>query len=304
MPKISTIIYSIRQGFKGLRRNNMFSLASIGTMTACLFLFGIFFYLMENVQYSLKQAETNVGVTVFFDEGTSEERIGQIKQLTELRVEVAYVKYITAEQAWEQYKATSLTEEQIASFGDDNPLENSASLEVHFADVSMQDALTRYLASLEGVRKIVDSGRVADTLSGFNKAIRLVSLVITAILIAVAIFLISTTISTGVTIRKQEITIMKLIGATDFVIKAPFYVEGLALGVIGAAIPLTMLYAVYYKVTAYAVEKLDDVFGKSSLLLDSGEVFHKLVPIALAIGIGIGLVGTGFTLRRQLRKIN
>ena len=304
MPRISTVVYSVRQGGKNLKRNRMFSLASIGTMAACLFLFGIFYFLLQNLQYAIRSAETNVGVTVFFEEGTGMARITQIQEEITRRQEVAYVNYVSAEEAWERYKETSLTEEQVASFGEDNPLENSASLEVHTSDVTAQAALVRYIESFPEVRLVNDSKELADMLGGINRAVSIVTAVIITILAAVAVFLISTTISTGVSIRAQEISIMKLIGATDFFIEAPFFVEGLLLGAIGAAIPLALLYAVYRRISGYIAEKLISVLGKGTMLLDSGEVFHTLVPISLGIGIGIGVIGTWMTLKKQLRKIS
>ncbi|MDE7209987.1 MAG: ABC transporter permease [Lachnospiraceae bacterium] len=303
MPRISTVVYSIGQGGKNLRRNRMFSLASIGTMAACLFLFGIFYFLLQNLQYAIKGAETNVGVTVFFEKGTSVARVEQIQEEIGRRTEVAYVNYVSAEEAWERYKQTSLTAEQIESFGEDNPLENSASLEVHINDVSAQTDLIRYIETFQEVRQINDSQELADMLNGINRAVSIVKTVIIAILAGVAVFLISTTISTGISIRAQEISIMKLIGATDFFIEAPFFVEGVLLGAIGAAIPLALLYAVYREISNYIAQKLVSVLGRGTMLLDSGAVFRMLVPIALAIGIGIGVLGTWMTLKKQLRKI-
>ncbi len=303
MPRISTVVYSIGQGGKNLRRNRMFSLASIGTMAACLFLFGIFYFLLQNLQYAIKGAETNVGVTVFFEKGTSVARVEQIQEEIGRRTEVAYVNYVSAEEAWERYKQTSLTAEQIESFGEDNPLENSASLEVHINDVSAQTNLIRYIETFQEVRQINDSQELADMLNGINRAVSIVTTVIIAILAGVAVFLISTTISTGISIRAQEISIMKLIGATDFFIEAPFFVEGVLLGAIGAAIPLALLYAVYREISSYIAQKLVSVLGRGTMLLDSGAVFRMLVPISLAIGIGIGVLGTWMTLKKQLRKI-
>ena len=288
MPRISTVVYSIGQGGKNLRRNRMFSLASIGTMAACLFLFGIFYFLLQNLQYAIKGAETNVGVTVFFDEGTDVVRIAQIREEIEKRSEVAYVNYISAEEAWERYRETSLSEEQAKSFGEDNPLENSASLEVHTSDVTAQEALVRYIESIPQVRLVNDSKELADMLSSINRAVSIVTTVIIAILAAVAVFLISTTISTGVSIRAQEISIMKLIGATDFFIEAPYFVEGILLGAIGAVIPLVLLNVIYRRISGYITERLVSVLGRGTMLLDSGQVFATLIPLSLAIGIGIG----------------
>ena len=304
MPRISTVVYSIGQGGKNLRRNRMFSLASIGTMAACLFLFGIFYFLLQNLQYAIKGAETNVGVTVFFDEGTDVVRIEQIREEIEKRSEVAYVNYISAEEAWERYRETSLSEEQAKSFGEDNPLENSASLEVHTSDVTAQDALVRYIESIPQVRLVNDSKELADMLSSINRAVSIVTTVIIAILAAVAVFLISTTISTGVSIRAQEISIMKLIGATDFFIEAPYFVEGILLGAIGAVIPLVLLNVIYRRISGYITERLVSVLGRGTMLLDSGQVFATLIPLSLAIGIGIGALGTWVTLKKQLRKLH
>ena len=302
MPRISTVVYSIKQGGKNLKRNQMFSLASIGTMTACLFLFGIFYFLLGNLQYAIKNAETNVGVTVFFDEGISDGRVEWLREQISQRAEVAYVVYVSAEEAWERYKETSLDENQIASFGDDNPLENSASFEVHINDVTMQDVLVRYISGLDGVRQIYDSKQVADTLNSVNRIVKLVTTVIITILAAVAVFLISTTISTGVAVRQQEISIMKLIGATDFFIQAPYFIEGALLGTVGAAIPLFLLYGIYYKIVNFISEKFTSVFGGSMLFLGAEKLFAKLIPISFGIGIGIGLFGTWLTLKRQLRR--
>ena len=287
MPRISTVVYSIKQGGKNLKRNQMFSLASIGTMTACLFLFGIFYFLLGNLQYAIKNAETNVGVTVFFDEGISDGRVEWLREQISQRAEVAYVVYVSAEEAWERYKETSLDENQIASFGDDNPLENSASFEVHINDVTMQDVLVRYISGLDGVRQIYDSKQVADTLNSVNRIVKLVTTVIITILAAVAVFLISTTISTGVAVRQQEISIMKLIGATDFFIQAPYFIEGAQHGTVGAAIPLFLLYGIYHKIIDFISEKFTSVFGGSMLFLGAEQLFAKLIPISFGIGMGM-----------------
>ena len=85
MRGISVFIYSVRQGFKSLRKNRMFTLASIGTISACLFLFGMFYFIVSNFQYMIKEVETSVGVTVFFDEGVAEEQIDTIGKAIEYR---------------------------------------------------------------------------------------------------------------------------------------------------------------------------------------------------------------------------
>ena len=303
MPKISTIIYSFKQGVKNIKRNRMFSLASIGTMTACLFLLGVFYFALTNFKYIIKNAEQAVSVTVFFDKGTSDAEIKAIGDKIKLRAEVAKCEYISAEEAWENYKNTKLNEEQIASFGEDNPLKDSNNYVVYLNDVEMQDSLVKYISNIPGVRQVNDSEAIADLFSGFNKGVGYVSAGIIIILLGVAVFLISTTVTMGISIRKQEISIMKLIGATDFFIRAPFIVEGIIIGFIGSSIPLIFLYVLYYKIINYIMESFNSPFG-SFEFISTNEIFKTLIPVSLLIGVGIGFLGSFFTLGKELRKIN
>ena len=99
MQKISTFFYGIGQGVKNIIRNRIFSLASIGTMAACLFLFGVFYIVLSNFEHIVKSAETNVGLTVFFDDGITDVRIEEITEAVSRRAEVHHVEFISAEQA-------------------------------------------------------------------------------------------------------------------------------------------------------------------------------------------------------------
>ena len=110
--KISSILYSFKQGIKNIHRNRMFSLASIGTIATCLFLFGIFYFILANFQYTVKIEEKSVGVSIFFDENITEEQIEQIGNQIKQREEVATLEYISADEAWEKYKQDTFADEQ------------------------------------------------------------------------------------------------------------------------------------------------------------------------------------------------
>lgn len=298
---LNTFFYTLKQGIKNIRRNRMFSLASIGTITACLFMFGIFYFVVANFQYMIKTAETSVGVTVFFDAGISEERINEIGDIIKERGEVALVEYISAEETWENYKEKYLSKELADTFGDDNPLADSASFSVYLNDISMQGALVNYIKDIDGVRQVNHSNNVAESLESFNALVGYISGAIIIILLAVAVFLISTTVSMGISVRKEEIYIMKLIGATDYFIRAPFIVEGIIIGIVGALVPLIVLYFMYHKVISYITEKYINIF-KAFEFLEIGEIFSNLTPISLLIGIGIGFFGSYITVRKHLKR--
>ena len=112
--------------------------------------------------------------------------------------------------------------------------------------------------------------------------------------------MISNTITVGISVRKEEIAIMKLIGATDYFVRAPFVVEGIVIGLIGAAIPLGILYALYGKIVMYISDKFSFISNMMKFL-SVNEIFHNLIPVALVLGVGIGFIGSRITIRKHLR---
>lgn len=302
MHSLSTSFYLLGQGIKNIKRNKMFSLASVGTMTACLFLFGVFYFVLANFNHMVKSAEQNVGITVFFDFGISDEKIEQIGAEIRKRAEVGNMELTTADEAWEKYKEEKLDPELAETFGDDNPLEDSASYTVYMNDVSMQEALVNYIKRIDGVRKVNNNAALADTLSGLNNSITLISTSIIIILLMVATFLISTTVSMGISVRAKELSIMKLIGAKDSFIRTPYIVEGVIIGLFGALVPIFILKFLYGAVITYISEEFSGIF-QSGAFLPEEKVFVVLVPIILLIGVGIGFLGSLSTVKRKIRKI-
>lgn len=302
MEKISSLLYSIQQGLKNIWRNKMFSLASIGTIAACLFLFGIFYFIVGNFSNMVKNAEASICVTVFFDEKTSEKRIREIGQEIKKRGEVAQVNYKTAEEAWEEFKEKELAgkEELAETFEEDNPLVDSSSYEVYINDASMQPSLVKYIKGLDGVRQVNSSDATAKGFASFNMLVGYISVAIIVILLAVACFLISTSITMGISIRKEEIAIMRLVGATDFFVQAPFIVEGLLIGFAGAIVPLAILRVLYNQIVEFIAGRYQ-VLTNWLVFLDADTVFSVLTPLSLAIGAGIGLIGSLITVWKHLR---
>ena len=297
--RISTFFYTLKQGIINIFRNKWFSLASVATISACLLLFGIFVAVLMNFNNIVKKAEEGVSVTVFFADNVSEARILEIKGDLEKRVEVSNVVYVSAEQAWEEFRMEYFGEEYSHGFTE-NPLENSSNLEIYLSDVSLQSSLVTYLESIGEVRQVNRSEVTASTLSGMNTLIVYVSIGIIAILFAVSVFLISNTVMIGIQVRKEEINIMKYIGATDFFVRSPFVIDGVVIGGVGAAIPLGLLYVLYNFVVDFIVQKFSVLSAFMSFLCVQ-EIFKVLVPVCLVMGIGIGFLGSISTVRKHLK---
>ena len=315
--RISTFGYVGKQGVKNIWRNKMFSLASIATMSACIFLFGLFFSILVNFQYIIKSAEEGVAITVFFNDDATEEQKKEIGEQLESRDDVSEVKYVSADDAWAEFQKEYFGDnpELAEGFKDDNPLAGSDNYEVYMKTVkgdnkdliakskslsATQQDLVKFAQSLDGVRQVNKSDVVANTLSSVNMLVAYVSIAIIAILLGVSIFLISNTVTMGITVRREEIAIMKYIGAKDGFVRAPFVFEGLLIGAIGAVIPLGILYFVYEKAIHYILEKfhlLQNIIN----FLPVTQVYRTLLPVGILLGVGIGFVGSFFTIRKHLK---
>jgi len=300
--RISSVWYSFRQGIKNIRRNILFSLASIGTIVACLFLFGLFYAMIVNFSAAMKSIESNVTISVFFDEGLDSERKDLIGEQIKTRPEVDTLDFISAEDAWKTFSEANYDDPEAAraAFGDDNPLKDSESYSISLNDVSRQADFVNFVQGIDGVRKVVSSEYTADNLSALNTLFNIVSICIIGILFLVSIFLISNTITIGITVRREEIKIMKLIGATNAFTRAPFIVEGIVIGLIGSMIPVIMLYYIYRMALDYVVGRfaiLQNVFA----FIPPRDLFMTLIPISLAIGVGIGFIGSWATTRKHLK---
>lgn len=296
--RFSTFIYTLKQGIANIFRNKWYSLASIATIGACLFMFGIFYSIVANFQYIVKEAQNGVAVTVFFDEGISEERIGEIGSLIEARVEVDHVHYVSADEAWESFKEEYLGE--YAEGFKENPLENSSNYEIYLRDVSMQSSLVSYLEATEGIRLVNKSEMTAKALTSINSLVGYVAIGIILILLCVSVFLIANTVTIGISVRKEEINIMKYIGATDFFVRFPFVIEGMLIGAFGSLIPLGIVYLIYNNIIGYVLNKFT-VLSTILKFLSVNEIFHTLVPVSVCIGVGIGFIGSFTTVRKHIR---
>ena len=297
--RINTLKYTFKEGFKGLFRNKWYTLASIATISACLFLLGIFVAIIMNFQHIVENVQKGVAVTTFFVEGTTEEEILTMQKQIEGREEVDHVVYISAEQAWADFVEDMNMGEYMDGFPE-NPLAKSANLEIYINDASKQADLVSYLESSNIVRRINKSDLAATTLSGIDSLVGVASIGIIGILFLVSVFLISNTVTIGISIRKEEINIMKYIGATDFFVRFPFIIEGVLIGLIGAAFPLALIYVLYNQVILGIAGQFPSL---SSLLgfLDVMEVFRYLVPLCLGIGVGIGFFGSFITCKKHLK---
>lgn len=280
----------------------MFSLASIATMSACIFLFGVFFSIVINFTAIVKEAEEDVPITVFFDEGTTESRMKKIGEEIAADPRVKDIVFTSAEEAWADYQETYFSDnpDLAKGFADDNPLAGSDNYAVYLNNVEEQADVVEWIEGISGVRRVRQSEVAAKTLSNFNVLIGYASAGIIIILLGVSIFLISNTVTIGITVRRAEIAIMKYIGAKDAFVRFPFIIEGILIGFVGAGLPLVLLYFLYQEAVDFINNNFSILNGLISFM-DVKDVFSILIPVGLILGIGIGFLGSFMTTRKHLK---
>lgn len=296
--RISTFFYTFKQGIVNIFRNKWFSLASLATIGSCLFLFGLFYTIVMNVNHIVRNVEEGVSVTVFFEEGTTDEELVQIGEQIRAREEVAEAVFISDDQAWEEWSAENLNEYKD-TFAE-NPFEGLDSYEIYMTDVELQPQLVSWLESQPSVRLVNYSDVAATTLTGVNALLFYASVGIITILLLVSIFLINNTVVIGISVRSKEINVMRYIGATDYFVRAPFVIEGILIGIIGSLIPVGIIYYFYNEVIRFVASEYPAVTGIFQFL-PAGELLETLLPVSLGIGVGIGFLGSFFTVRKHLK---
>lgn len=300
---MKTLGYGIKQGFKNIVQNKIFSLVAIGTIAICLFLLGLFYALLSNFQHMMYNVESNVGLTVFFDSGIEPEEIDSLGEQIRKLDGVETVDYISPTEAWKKFQKEMYQgkENLEDTFGDENPLQDSASFEITLTRVSKQAKVSKQIKEMKGIRKVNGSSTVAKSLSSANMLVAYVSATIIGLLLLVSVFLINNAVATGIRVRKDEISIIKMIGATDGFIRAPFLVEGLVIGLVGAIIPIIVLWVLYERVIQFVLEHFSALSQWLTFVAPSKE-FATLIPMSLLVGVGIGFIGSTLSVRKHLHE--
>lgn len=257
---------------------------------------------MANVRNMVQNVESTVGVTVLFEESLSESEIHAIGDKIRERSEVREMDFTSEEEAWETFSKDYFAgvEDLAEGFADDNPLVGSSSYQIFLNDISQQDEFVAYLQSLEGVRRVNYSNSAADGLTSFNTIVGVLSVVIIGVLLSVSVFLISNTINVAAAFRKSENQIMRYIGATNYMIRAPFVVEGVIIGLLGALIPLGCMFYLYRQVIDYVADRFQILSGIFQIL-PVNQIFPYMVAAATLLGLGIGFFASFLTIQKHLK---
>lgn len=303
--RFSTLARHMREGTKNVFRNGWMSFASMGSIVVSLFILGVFMLLALNVDKMAAQLESQVEIRVYLQLGTEQAEIDEVNRLIGRIPEVKKVTFVSKEEGLERLKQNLDPDARQALEGyenENNPLPDGFDVEVFdpqkVADVAKQiQAINNSDASKPILQVNYGQGTV-EKLFRITNAVRNVGLVIVAGLAVMAMFLISTTVKLTILARRREIGIMKLVGATNSFIRWPFFVEGVLIGVGGAALTSAILlygYSWLIGTTQYDLGLMLIQFASVR------EVGGFVAGTLLVIGALLGIWGSTVSVRKYLK---
>ena len=295
--KWSTIRYLCKEGIKGLWKNRLMAIASVGTIVMSLLILGMSYSIAENITYLMHQLETQLGITAYIAEGAEETVVTKIGSEIKKMPHIIEVSYISKEEALRSFSADQENEALFEDFKEDNPL--PASFDIKVESVEYQDDVVKALAVYD-VLEVQSFKNETQIFADINQSIQIGSFVIIICFVVISLLLITNTIKLTVYVRRKEINIMKYIGATDTFIRWPFMIEGILIGIIGALIPIGLIQWAYTYATTFITDSFGTFMGGIQLQ-PVGYIMTGLIPMFLTMGIGIGVIGSAIAIRKHLR---
>ena len=295
---ISNIGYFISQGCKYFWSNKYVSLAAVGVLAACLFIMGNFWLIYQNVDVNLKMLQDENETVMFLDNDLTDEEITQIglRIIDIENVDADKCKFVTKEQAFEEYKAAYSDEQDLYSdieMEGVNPLRNYYT--VSMKNLELYDETVYQLEQIEGVYRMRVRKDIVDGIQQVAKAIYFVCYWIMGLLFVASLFIIVNTIKIARFINRRQINIMKFVGATDWFVRWPFIFEGAIIGILAALIGFSVEWYAY----TYVMEQLAAAI-KAITIITFAEAFYPLLLAFMGCGLAVGVLGSVISIRKYL----
>jgi len=298
MPFLRFIGFSVVRAWQGFWRNAMMSLAATATVILMLVLLSALFIVISGLNHGLEFIESKVAVTARLVDDLSENRLERLIGEVEAMPGVATVDYVSPAEAMERLEASYREIGRELDLGDpDSNITLFASLEIGLSDPEASAAVSTTLGRHDDVERVLTRQSEYDTLLGIINVIRTVGIVGVGLVGLTVLFMIINTIRIAVFSRANEIEIMRLVGASDSFIRWPFILEGILCGLIGAVVTIFLVAAVWDPIQPAMVQ----VFQMPTAV--SGQFLTTLSLLLLAVGLGVGAIGSWISVRSYLTSV-
>jgi cell division transport system permease protein len=293
--KLSTLKRHFVEGSKNIVRNGWMTIASVGSVTTTLLLVGVFLILILNTNTMVENVEKDVHIKVLIDLTAEDKDIEKLESQIKAIPEVSYIEFSSKENELQEIIADMDDGSTWELFEQDNPL-NDAFIVKTEDPVDTQKA-AEIIEKFDNVFKVNYGKEVVQKLFTFNEYARYIGIGLIIALVLMAAFLISNTIKITIMARSREISIMKLVGATNNFIRWPFFIEGLLMGILGSIIPIIVIVVGYH----YLTNNIHNVNIPFLELLPFNPFVWQVSLILLIIGAVIGIWGSVMSIRKFLK---
>lgn len=295
--KVNRLGYLIKEGFLSIFTHGFMSFACVMVIVACLLIMGIFTVLAYVVDVNIDEFEQKNQILAFVDETLSEGEAREIGKRLEAIENVKEAVFVSRETAMQNFIAEREADNSD-DYADLTPSVFRNRYIIYLKDISMMDRTDDAVRAVQGIADTNASRELSRWFISFRNVVTVVSVVLIVILFVVSVFIMQNTIKLATFSRREEIGIMKMVGASNSFIRCPFVVEGLILGLLGGVIAFFALWGIY----ELASEKIAaGMFGSILLIPGYDTMMYPILIIYLAIGFIVGTFGSNIAIRNYLK---
>ncbi len=295
-----SFFYFIKSSFKGMYKNALMTIASVFVLVACMLIIGSVYLASENVLSFMDKLEDQNEIVAFIDDAYGDDSLSreQLCAKVEAISGVSSVEYVTKEQAFAEYRESlGANKDYLDGYeGENNPLRNE--LRITIDDINQFKSISETISQMEEIANIRDSQEIVDMLISVRKTLNMIGFWILVLLAVVSLFIISNTVKLAMHSRRNEINIMKYVGATNGFIRFPFLLEGVLIGIVSTVIAVALQWCIYVYALVPAISQLTFLMD---CIVPFNSVFGSLVMIFIVIGLAVGIFGSALSIRKYLK---
>lgn len=296
--RFNVINYLIGEGVKGLFKNKKSTMSSLMIMCATMFIFGLFFVIGENVNAWVKSIADAQGIRVFIENTATDDEVQKIGEQI-LEIEGVRSAVLVSKQDAVKIMQDMLGEDLIQGYESAEDIIYPESYEVTLTDLELNEQIQEKIMKIDKIDEIRSANEEISLIVKIAKVIKIITGGILILLIIISTGIISNTIKLAVHARRKEISIMKYVGATNSFIRWPFIVEGIVIGLIAALLSVAIIGIAYTYVAGKisGIMLIDMMYMK---LIAFKDMFSLILTVYLALGIGIGIIGSSISMKKYL----
>jgi len=294
---LNSIEFFVSEAWTGFKRSGIMSFVAVGTVIVSLTIFGVFLMGVVNIGSIIGTISSSVQVSAYVERSLDKYEVDStISRISALRG-VSSVKYLSREEAWKKFKEEYGSKMNLEEVVSDNPLPDTFIVEVQIPE--LVPAVSKQISGMPSISEVRYSGKLIDQVQSLASAVRIGGLILVCMLSVATLLIVINTIRLTVIAREKDISIMKLVGATNSFIKWPFIIEGVIIGIIGSMFSFAILKASYDLILFQVNQALPFL----PLVSDQRRLITVYVIVG-CVGVFLGMLGGYISVSKSLKEFD